>query len=97
MGEKRFGKQRFAPKALETSVEAAVIDQALEIREHRIKTAGGRFQVRWDENGTASALGQLAFFAEFLEITGPFERWVAGCPLFYRSPNSPQVQDILGT
>ena len=65
MGEKRFGKQRFAPKALETSVEAAVIDQALEIREHRIKTAGGRFQVRWDEDGTASARGQLAFLLNF--------------------------------
>ena len=97
MGEKRFGKQRFAPKALETSVEAAVIDQALEIREHRIKTAGGRFQVRWDENGTASALGQLAFFAEFLEESGLFERWVQSCPLFYTSPNAPAVQDILGT
>ena len=60
MGEKRFGKQRFTPKALVTSFEAAVIEQALRIREHRIKTAGGRFQVRWDEHGTASALGQLA-------------------------------------
>ena len=59
MGEKRIGKQRFAQKVLVTSVEAAVVEQAQEIQEHRIKTAGGRFQVRWDEHGTASALGQL--------------------------------------
>ena len=31
--------------------------------------------MRWDENDRASALGQLAFFAEFLEVTGVFERW----------------------
>ena len=97
MGERRFGKQRFAPKVLVTSIEAAVVDQAIESQEHRIKTAGGHFQVRWDENGTASALGQLAFFAEFLEESGLFERWVQSCPLFYTSPNAPGVQDILGT
>ena len=57
MGKRRFGKQRFTPKVLVTTVEAAVVEQALEAQEHRIKTAGGRFQVRWDENGTARALG----------------------------------------
>ncbi len=36
MGEKRFGKQRFPPKALVTSVEAAVVDQSLQIQEHCI-------------------------------------------------------------
>ena len=57
---------------------------------------GGRFQVRWDENGSASALGQLVFFAEFLEVSGLFERWVQSCPLTYSSPNAPEVQDVLG-
>jgi hypothetical protein len=33
----------------------------------RVTTLGGKFQVRWDEVGSAPALGQLAFFAEFLE------------------------------
>jgi hypothetical protein len=33
-------------------------------------TPGGRFHVRWDEKGNATALGQLAFFAEFLEVSG---------------------------
>ena len=31
-----------------TSVEAAVVEQALGIQEHCIKTAGGQFQVRSD-------------------------------------------------
>ena len=41
--------------------------------------------------------GSIAFFAEFLEESGLFERWVQSCPLFYTSPNAPAVQDILGT
>jgi hypothetical protein len=39
----------------------------------------------------------LAFFAEFLEVSGLFERWVQGCPLAYTSPNAPAVIDVLGT
>ena len=62
-----------------------------------IATPGGKFQVRWDEGGSASALGQLGFFAEFLEFTGLFARWVASCPLSYTSPNAPAVMDVLGT
>ncbi|UVS60616.1 MULTISPECIES: hypothetical protein [Nitrosomonas] len=42
-------------------------------------------------------MGQLAFFAEFLEVTGLFARWVAGCPLPYTRPNAPAVVDLLGT
>jgi hypothetical protein len=42
-------------------------------------------------------MGQLAFFAEFLEVTGLFARWVKGCPLPYTSPNAPAVVDLLGT
>jgi hypothetical protein len=53
--------------------------------------------VRWDEEGSATALGQLGFFAEFLEEMGLFERWEKGCPLGYVSPNAPLVVDVLGT
>ena len=66
-------------------------------RRERIATPGGRFRVRWDEGGAATALGQLPFFAEFLEATGLFERWVEGCPMTYKSPNAPRVTDVLGT
>ena len=57
MGEQEFTKD---------VIVKAVLEQARMATEHRITTAGGRFQVRWDENGSASALGQLAFFADFL-------------------------------
>jgi hypothetical protein len=65
--------------------------------EMSLSTPGGRFHVRWDENGSATALGQLAFFAEFLEVSGLFSRWVEGCPLPYTSPNAPAEVDLLGT
>lgn len=62
-----------------------------------VATPGGKFQVRWDEGGSASALGQLGFFAEYLEFTGLFARWVSSCPLRYTSPNAPTATDVLGT
>ena len=76
-----MGETEFAQKRVAEAVEEAVIAQSTAYAEQRIATAGGRFQVKWDENGNASALGQLVFFAEFLEVTGLFERWVESCPL----------------
>jgi len=92
-----MGEKEFTQNALVKAVGEAFIEQASVATELRITTAGGRFQVRWDENGSASALGQLAFFAEFLEVTGLFERWAKSCPLAYTSGNAPSVQDVLGT
>ena len=62
-----------------------------------VATPGGRMQVRWDDRGQASAMGQLVFFAEFLEASGLFGHWVAQCPLTYTSPNAPSTQDVLGS
>jgi hypothetical protein len=59
-------------------------------------TPGGRIHVRWDEKGSATALRQLGFFAEFLEETGLFERGVENCPLAYASPMR-RRGDVLGT
>jgi hypothetical protein len=84
-------------KALVKAVDGALVEQAREVAELRLSTPGGRFQVRWDEGGSATALGQLAFFAEFLDVTGLFERWIDGCPMAYTSPNAPAVADVLGT
>ena len=81
-----MGEWDFEQKAVVKAVE-----QAREQGELRLSTPGGRFQVRWDEGGSATALGQLAFFAEFLEVSGLFERWVGACPLAYTSPNAPAV------
>jgi hypothetical protein len=92
-----MGEAEFEEKALVAAVRGAIEEQAEHAAELRLITPGGRFQVRWDEGGSASALGQLAFFAEFLEVSGLFEHWVEGCPMAYSSPNAPQVRDVLGT
>ena len=44
---------------LNTKAEAG--DQAM-----RVQTPGGVFAVCWDERGSATALGQMTFFAEYL-------------------------------
>ena len=77
-------------EAMDRRVEPA--DAAMQVR-----TPGGVFSVRWDERGSATALSQLAFFAEYLEATGLFQRWLESCPLSYTSPNAPELVDVLGT
>lgn len=62
-----------------------------------VDTLGGRMHVRWDEGAPATPNGQLVFFAEFLACAGVFDRWVADCPLEYRSNNAPGKRDVLGT
>lgn len=42
-------------------------------------------------------MGQLSFFAEYLEATGLFDAWLKSCPLRYTSPNAPKLVDVLGT
>ena len=92
-----MGEGEFEEKTLVAAVRSALVEAAESTAELRVSTPGGRFQVRWDETGSATALGQLAFFAEFLEVSGLFAHWGAGCPLTYRSPNAPAVGDVLGT
>ncbi len=89
-----MGEMQFEQKALVKAVDSALQERAAELR---VSTPGGRFHVRWDEGGSATALGQLAFFAEFLEVSGLFGRWVDDCPMAYTSPNAPEVVDVLGT
>ena len=79
-----------AQEAVESMVDEA--DEAM-----RVRAPGGVFFVRWDERGSATAMGQLAFFAEYLEATGLFEAWLKSCPLHYTSPNAPKLVDVLGT
>jgi hypothetical protein len=62
-----------------------------------LETAGGRIQLRWDEQAEVTPFGQMAFFIEFLSLTGVLEDWIASCPLSYTSPNAPDKRDVLGT
>lgn len=92
-----MGEMEFERKALVKAVDTALQAQGRSAEELRVATPGGRFHVRWDEGGSATALGQLPFFAEFLEVSGLFARWVGGCPMAYTSPNAPDAVDVLGT
>jgi hypothetical protein len=42
-------------------------------------------------------MGQLAYFIEFLNLTGLWSRWLESCPLAYSSPNAPSKAEVLGT
>ena len=62
-----------------------------------VQTPSGRVQVRWDTDSAATPMGQLAYFIEFLTLTGLWSAWQERCPLAYTSPNAPSKADVLGT
>ena len=62
-----------------------------------VQTVAGRVQVRWENKSAATPMGQLAYFIEFLTLTGLWSRWRESCPLTYSSPNAPGKADVLGT
>jgi hypothetical protein len=62
-----------------------------------VQTMAGRVQVRWETESAATPLGQLAYFIEFLNLTGLWSRWLESCPLSYTSPNAPTKAEVLGT
>lgn len=87
-----MGEAKTAGDFPQTEVAAGVAEGL-----RSIETAGGRYQVRWNEQAAVTPLGQMAFFIEFLQLTGVFDAWVADCPLDYTSPNAPRRLDLLGT
>ena len=62
-----------------------------------VQTPAGKIQVRWETSSAATPMGQLAYFIEFLGLTGLWSRWKETCPLTYSSPNAPGIADVLGT
>jgi hypothetical protein len=62
-----------------------------------VETVGGRLQVRWNRGEAATPYGQMAYFAEFLHLTGLYRRWIDSCPLRFASPNGSKIADVLGT
>lgn len=62
-----------------------------------VETLGGRIQVKWDSRSAATPFGQMAFFIEFLKLTGLYARWQDECPQFYQGPHRSKIADILGT
>jgi hypothetical protein len=62
-----------------------------------VESLGGRVQVRWNQREAATPFGQMAYFAEFLNLTGLYQRWIEDCPLRFASPNGSKIADVLGT
>ncbi len=62
-----------------------------------LDTEGGRFHVQWDQSTPLTPMGQLVFFAQFLEASGLLRKFYEDAPLEYTSRNSPDVRDVLGT
>ena len=62
-----------------------------------LQTVGGKIHVRWEPESAATPMGQLAYFIEFLHLTGLWARWQETCPLTYTSGNAPGKTDVLGT
>lgn len=60
-----------------------------------LQTAAGRVQVRWETESAATPIGQLAYFIEFLTLSGLWSRWQEGCPLAYTSPNVPTKAEVI--
>ena len=74
---------------------AAAVQEALTAL--GVEALGGPVQVRWNQREAATPFGQMAYFAEFLNLTGLYRRWVESCPLRYASPNGSKIADVLGT
>lgn len=62
-----------------------------------VQTLAGRVQVRWESESAATPMGQLAYFIEFLNLTGLWRHWLESCSLSYASPNAPSKAEVLGT
>ncbi len=62
-----------------------------------VQTMTGRVELRWETASAATPMGQLAYFIEFLNLTGLWLRWLESCPLTYTSPNAPSKSEVLGT
>lgn len=62
-----------------------------------VDTEGGRYHVEWDEGAPVTPLGQLVFFAQFLQANELFSGLCADAPFEYKSNNAPEVRDVLGS
>ena len=62
-----------------------------------VDTFAGRIQIEWDQDAAVTPMGQLPFFIEFMKTSGLYDALLADCPLYYTSPNAPNVRDVVGT
>jgi hypothetical protein len=49
----------------------------------KLDTFAGSVKVEWDETSPLTPLGQIAFFVEFLKVSGRLDAAIGDCPLVY--------------
>jgi hypothetical protein len=54
-------------------------EDGLQIRSVLHPVIGSPIHVRWSTDSAATPMGQLAYFIEFLHLTGLWARWVESC------------------
>lgn len=82
MGESKLKRSRVGEMALSSA---------------GVQPEAGRVQVRWESHSAATPMGQLAFFIEFLALTGLWSRWQEDYPLAHVSANAPSKAEVPGT
>ncbi len=83
--------------SLSRVLEVAMRSASVASDESRVQTAGGVVHVQWDPQAPLTPIGQLVFFAQFLDVSGHFDRLCDTCPVRLSSPNAPGARDVLGT
>lgn len=54
----------------------------------RSTPSGGRIHVEWNPRCYRDTARAVAFFIDFLKVSGLFDAWVNDCPLHYHSNNA---------
>jgi len=62
-----------------------------------IPAFGGKLDVSWNPESQVTQWGGLAYFVSYLKTSGLFDRLVEDAPFRYKSPNAPEVRDVVGT
>ena len=62
-----------------------------------IPAFGGKLDVSWNPESQVTQWGGLAYFVSCLKTSGLFDRLAGDAPFRYRSPNAPEVRDVVGT
>lgn len=65
-----MGEIKFKKKTLVEAINTTLQKTEQTAAEQSVATPGGRFHVRWDEGGSATALGQLPFLPSFWKFLG---------------------------
>ena len=64
---------------------------------HLLDTFGGPVKACWESAPAVTRNGGVAYFLNFLKVSGTWKAFVDSCPLTYSSPNAPTKEEVLAT